>query len=220
MGKGKFTVRSITVRLLVIIVGVVIQALGMAAIVLANLGSDPITAFVQGLGKTIGLTFGNAMIIFNLAFLFAVLILNWRIIGIGTIVHSFTVGSFVDAFMPMISNAIGSDPSLPLKIGLLVLGTVALGVGLGFYQSAEFGAGTPDAFNQIIAKKLGLQLRWWRLIFDGLMIGGALLMGGVVYFGTLLGMLLTGPILGPVLNKMAPVVNRWSGNEDIAVETR
>ncbi len=45
-------------------------------------------------------------------------------------------------------------------------------------------------------------------------------MGGVVYFGTLLGMLLTGPILGPVLNKMAPIVNRWSGNEDIAVETR
>ena len=65
-----------------------------------------------------------------------------------------------------------------------------------------------------------MQLRWWRMIFDGLMIVGALIMGGVVHAGTLLGMLMVGPIMGPLINKMAPLVNKWSGNEDLIVEVK
>ena len=49
MGKGKYTLRSIIVRCVVIMVGVFITAYGAEAFVLANLGSDPVTAFVQGL---------------------------------------------------------------------------------------------------------------------------------------------------------------------------
>lgn len=220
MAKGKFTPRSIALRILVIMVGVLIQAFGMASIILAQLGSDPITAFAQGLGKTLSLSFGNAMIIFNIAFLIAVLFLDRKTIGVGTILHAVTVGVFVDMVNPWIETLIGPDPSLFLNIILLVLGTILLAVGLGFYQSAEFGLGSPDAFNQIIAKKVNMQLRWWRVIFDGIMIGGALLMGGAVHAGTLLGMILVGPIMGPVINKMAPVVNKWAGNEDFVVETR
>ena len=48
MGKGKYTLRSIIVRCVVIMVGVFITAYGAEAFVLANLGSDPVTAFVQG----------------------------------------------------------------------------------------------------------------------------------------------------------------------------
>ena len=47
MGKGKYTLRSIIVRCVVIMVGVFITAYGAEAFVLANLGSDPVTAFVQ-----------------------------------------------------------------------------------------------------------------------------------------------------------------------------
>ena len=46
------------------------------------------------------------------------------------------------------------------------------------------------------------------------------MMGGVVHVGTLVGMFLVGPVLGPVLNTMAPIVNKWSGNEDIAFEEK
>lgn len=71
-----------------------------------------------------------------------------------------------------------------------------------------------------MAKKLKMQLRWWRIIFDVIMVVGALIMGGVVHVGTLVGMFLVGPVLGPVLNKMAPVVNKWCGNEDIVYEAK
>ncbi len=51
MGKGKYTLRSIIVRCVDIMVGVFITAYGAEAFDLANLGSDPVTAFVQGLRK-------------------------------------------------------------------------------------------------------------------------------------------------------------------------
>ena len=68
MGKGKYTLRSIIVRCVVIMVGVFITAYGAEAFVLANLGSDPVTAFVQGLSKVLPFVhgdFGMAMNVFN-----------------------------------------------------------------------------------------------------------------------------------------------------------
>ena len=47
-----------------------------------------------------------------------------------------------------------------------------------------------------MAKKLNLQLRWWRIIFDVIMVVGALIMGGVVHVGTLVGMFLRRPRAG------------------------
>ena len=218
MGKGKYTARSIIVRCLVIMVGVIITAYGAVAFILANLGSDPVTAFVQGLGKVLNLSFGNAMNVFNVVFFVIILIFNRKTIGIGTVLYTFTLGVFCNILMPWIVAIIGEEPTMMARIILIVTGTSALGVGLGFYQSAEFGCGPSDAFNQTMAKKLKLELRWWRIIFDVIMVIGALIMGGVVHVGTLVGMFLVGPVLGPVLNKMAPIVNKWAGNEDIVHE--
>ncbi|MBQ3276479.1 MAG: YitT family protein [Oscillospiraceae bacterium] len=218
MGKGKYTARSIIVRCLVIMVGVIITAYGAVAFILANLGSDPVTAFVQGLGKVLNLSFGNAMNVFNVVFFVIILIFNRKTIGIGTVLYTFTLGVFCNILMPWIVAIIGEEPTMVARIILIVTGTIALGVGLGFYQSAEFGCGPSDAFNQTMAKKLKLELRWWRIIFDVIMVIGALIMGGVVHVGTLVGMFLVGPVLGPVLNKMAPIVNKWAGNEDIVHE--
>lgn len=218
LGEGKYTARSIVIRVIIILVGVFITAYGAAAFITANLGSDPVTAFVQGVGKVTGLSFGWAMNVFNIVFLVVVLIMNWRMIGIGSVLYTFLLGTFCDLFIPWIVNIIGADPTLVVRIVLIVTGTIALGIGLGLYQAAAYGAGPSDAFNQIMARLLKLQLRWWRIIFDVVMVVGALIMGGVVYFGTLVGMFLVGPVLGPVLNKMAPVINKWAGNEDLVHE--
>lgn len=220
MGKGKYTTRSILVRCIVILVGVVITAYGAEAFVLARLGSDPVTAFVQGLGNVLHLDFGSAMNVFNIVFFVIILIFNRKTIGIGTVLYTFTLGTFCTILDPWIVAIITSEPTMVTRVILIVTGTIALGIGLGFYQSAEFGCGPSDAFNQTMAKKLKLQLRWWRIIFDAIMVVGALVMGGVVHVGTLVGMFLVGPVLGPVLNTMAPIVNKWSGNEDIAFEEK
>ena len=106
------------------------------------------------------------MNVFNIVFFVIILIVNRKTIGIGTVLYTFTLGTFCTVVDPWIVAAIGDQPTMTARILLILTGTLALGVGLGVYQSAEFGCGPSDAFNQTVAKKLKMQLRWWRIIFD------------------------------------------------------
>ena len=202
MGKGKYTLRSIIVRCVVIMVGVFITAYGAEAFVLANLGSDPVTAFVQGLSKVLPFVhgdFGMAMNVFNVLCFVVILIVYRKGIGVATVLYTFTLGTFCSMIEPWIIALIGPTPSMVTRVILVITGTLALGVGLGSYQAAGYGAGPSDGF-------------------DAIMVVGALIMGGVIHVATLVGMFCVGPVLGPVLNKLSPLVNKWAGNEDLAYE--
>lgn len=122
MGKGKYTVRSIVVRCIVILVGVIITAYGAEAFVLATLGSDPVTAFVQGLGNVLNVQFGTAMNYFNILFFVVILIVYRKGIHIGTVLYTFTLGTFCTILDPWIVAVIGPDPTLVTRI---ILGVTA-----------------------------------------------------------------------------------------------
>ena len=173
MGKGKYTLRSIIVRCVVIMVGVFITAYGAEAFVLANLGSDPVTAFVQGLSKVLPFVhgdFGMAMNVFNVLCFVVILIVYRKGIGVATVLYTFTLGTFCSMMEPWIIALIGPAPSMVTRVILVITGTLALGV------------------------------------------------GGVIHVATLVGMFCVGPVLGPVLNKLSPLVNKWAGNEDLTYE--
>ena len=211
MGKGKYTLRSIVVRCLVIMIGVVICGFGAACYVTANLGSDPVTAFVQGLGNVFHLSFGMAMNVFNAACFLLILIFNRKLINIGTILYTFSLGFFSDMFISLLNQGMGTSPGLAIRIVVIIAGTLGIGIGLGLYQSSEFGIGPSDALNQTISAKTKIPLRWERIIFDGVMVLGGFLMGGVVFVGTILGMLAVGPIMAPTITACSKLVNRWAG---------
>ena len=211
MGKGKYTARSILIRCVVIMIGVAITGYGAAAYVMANLGSDPVTAFVQGMGFQLGKSFGYAMNIFNIVFFVIILILNRKMINIGTVLYTFTLGWFSNLFIGLLTSAMGVSPSLAARVVVLVSGTIALGIGLGFYQSAEFGCGPSDAFNQTMAALTKIPLKYERICFDAVMVIGGFLMGGVVFIGTIVGMVAVGPVMAPTITRLAPLVDKWAG---------
>ena len=215
MNKSKYTTQSIAVRCFVIIVGVIIAGFGAAAFVTANLGSDPVTAFVQGLGFTLNLSFGMAMNVFNIVCFLIILVLNRKLINIGTIIYTFMLGYCADFFIALLNGLMGSEPSLLIRSVVIILGTIALGIGLGFYQSAEFGIGPSDAFNQTITSITKIPLKYERMIFDTFMVVCGYFMGGVVFVGTIVGMLAVGPIMAPTISKFTPIVNKWAGNESL-----
>ena len=146
MGKGKYTLRSIIVRCVVIMVGVFITAYGAEAFVLANLGSDPVTAFAQGLSKVLPFAWrlwhGHERIQ-------RPLLRRHPDAGMpeghrcchGGPVH-FTLGTFCSMMgAPWIIALIG--PALyghPRHSGHHR--HAGLGVGLGSYQAAGYGAGS------------------------------------------------------------------------------
>jgi uncharacterized membrane protein YczE len=194
-------------------IGVCITGIGAAAYILANLGSDPVTAFVQGMSKQFGRSFGFAMNVFNIFFFVIILIINRKMINVGTVLYTFTLGWFCNLFLAILGSFMGEDPSMVMRIGMIVLGTITLGIGLGFYQSADFGCGPSDAFNQTMAARTKLPLKYERICFDALMVLGGFLMGGVVFVGTIVGMVCVGPIMAPTIYRLGPLVNKLAGTE-------
>lgn len=211
MGKGKYTAQSIFVRCVMIMIGVYITSIGAACFVVANLGSDPVTAFVQGLGFQMEESFGFAMNVFNIVFFVIVLLLNRKMINIGTVLYTFTLGALCNISIGHLAAILGPDPTIVVRSVTIIIGVLALGIGLGFYQAAEFGCGPSDAFNQTMAAMTKIPLKYERMCFDAVMVVGGFFMGGVVFVGTILGMLGVGPIMAPTITKLAPFINKWSG---------
>ena len=68
--------KMIILKCLVITLGVFLAGLGCASYLKAALGSDPVTAFVEGLGKTLGITAGAATNILNVSAFVVLLLCN------------------------------------------------------------------------------------------------------------------------------------------------
>lgn len=228
----KYSPRSLAVRCLVIVVGVAIAGFGAGCVIAANLGADPVTAFVNAFGNLSGLGPGTAMNIFNLVFFVIILFINRKMINIGMILYTLLLGVFFGFFVGVMGGVLGdlqtatTSTAIIARTLMMLLGVVAVGIGLGMYQAADLGAGPSDAFNQTIAVKTKLQLRWERVIFDVIMVIGALVMNFVdaqggefrsdIFIGTILGVFAVGPIMAPVMFRGARIVNKWSGMDEDA----
>lgn len=219
MSHRVWTARNIIVRCLVILAGTVVAGFGCAAYICAVLGSDPVSVLVQGLQGKLGLgSFGMAMNIYNIAFFVFLLFFGRKMIHLGTIIYTFLLGTFNNLFIALINSILGNDPSVAIRSVFLVLGVLALGLGLGIYQSARLGCGPTDGFNQIVSERLKIPLKWERVGCDVIMTVLGWFMGGVIGVGTILGMIATGPVMAPTIIKLAPVVDCWAGTAENEVD--
>lgn len=212
MSVGKYTPKSILIRCLIILAGTVIAAFGCAAFVMcASLGLDPVSAFLVGLGGKLNLSYGMTLNIVNIVLLVFLLIFNRKMLHIGTAIYTLLVGTFCDLFIAMLTALLGADPSLPVKVVLLILAVVTFAFGLGLYQASQLGAGPIDGFNQTIAKWTKLPLKYERIACDVLLSLIGFLLGSTIFIGTVLGMFAVGPIMGPTIVKLSPVIDKWTG---------
>lgn len=206
--------KEIALRIGFILIGVMGAALGCACYILADLGSDPVTAFVQGLGATLGGTPGLGTNILNVTAFVLLLVVNRKLIHIGTFLYTFLLGAMVDVFIALLGALLGSDPGMVLRVIMLVGGTVAIACGLGLYQAAELGIGPTDGINQTIVAKTGMNYRLERILFDLVMAVSGWLLGGVIGLGTIVGMLGVGPIMVPTLEwgkkRIAKTLEKWN----------
>lgn len=208
------TPRSILVRSIFVLLGTAIAACGCGLFITAALGSDPVTAFVMGLSTAASIPFGWMMNLFNGVCFLIVLIWDHKRIHIGSVLYTFTLGTFCDLFIALFKPLAGQG--MAAQIAMIVVGTVAIGFGLGFYQGARFGAGPSDALNQIVSEKFKIPLKWERMGFDMIMVAGALIFGGairfeIVYIGTLVGMFAVGPIMAPTMQRVEKPIAKLAG---------
>ena len=166
----------------------------------SGFGADPITVFYEGLSQTFLISQGLASNYTAYALILIVLVLDWRQLGVGTLIIPFFTQfgiNFGLEVLPLLSGP------LAVIVDLSGLVLIALGISLTIY--ANLGRSSNDAFIFSVSKKTHLkyhQVRWGLDLFFA--VSGVLL-GGRLTWATALAVLFLGKIISFFNEKLEKV---------------
>ena len=139
-----------TVRIAILLIGLVIAHFGVTLFLLSDLGSDPFNVFVQGSFRTLDrltnwsfLTHGRVHIAISLLIILILLWVDRSYIKIGTALCMIFGGPIIDFFTLLLERPLGSA-GLPVRICMLVLGCVILAYGITIVIRSDAGTGPND----------------------------------------------------------------------------
>jgi uncharacterized membrane protein YczE len=174
----------------------VVLGVGVALLLRAALGSDGYSTLINGLSLSLDLPF----VVVNAVVGLVLVAVSWsrRVIpGLGTVVQPVVVGFAVSAVM----WAVPAPDALATRIAMLAVAFPVLAVGVAGYLGSGTGAGPTEA--AAIAFDPPVPFRWSYSIVQG---GGALfgwLLGAAVGVGTVLVIVLLGPMVDLVSRQVA-----------------
>ena len=154
----------------------------------ADLGSDGFSTLVNGVALATGLSFWVANLLVSLAFL-ALAALRGVVPGIGTVVQVVVVGGVASLLL----DRLATPDTWQGQALLLAAALPVLGLGIATYLGSRTGAGPAEAAG--LAWDPPVPFRWSYSAVQG---GGALggwLLGATVGPGTLLVIVLLGPLV-------------------------
>ncbi len=185
------------------LVSVIMMGFGVSLLVLTRMGTDPCSAMNYGIARTIGISFGNYQLLFNVILLLLVIIGNRRLIGTGTIGNMVVVGYAADFFSWIWSNVCHIPADLPFTIRITILiPTLLLFVtAAACYMNSGHGMAPYDAVPFMISEKIEKKTKRKnvfkpiRLSLDLLATALGYFTGGEVGLMTILMVLLLAPVV-------------------------
>lgn len=198
--------------LLVLFIGLTIAHLGVTLFLLAQLGTDTFTVFIQGIAHTFGLTIGTWHVIACVSIMVVLLFTTKGYVKPGTVVCAFCGGWIIDVFDWILSPVINSSLPMILRVVVLIAGVIILGLGMSVVIQSHSGTGPNDLVAIVLFDKVGskhhLQFRYVRIICDVFFVAFGFLLGGVVGIGTIIAVFLTGPIVQFFLPRSEKVIHK------------
>ena len=171
------------------------------AVVLMRLslfGNDPFSCMNLGYAGVSGLSYGTCVIIFNLALIIPVALLDRSYLRFGTLINMFMLGIIADFWYALLEPVtIFSGPDLSLRIMLLAGGVVLTCLSCSFYMSSKLGMGPYDAIGWIISERSGgrVPFRIVRILIDACAVTIGFACNSIVGLGTLVLACGTGPLI-------------------------
>lgn len=199
--------------ILAIIISILLTGLGVALFVHANLGSDTLTVFVDGLHRVLNCSYGAASRIYNLIVLVIALIVSRKNIGWATIVYALSVGFTMDYFEKLLQPLQIQNADMITRLICVCLGQICFGITYALLIKYRRGMNQIDAISYAIVDKTGISFKWVRTGMDVLLLTSGWLLGGVVGVGSIIAMTTTGVLVDFILNDMS---YKEKNNEEFA----
>lgn len=206
--------REKLLRVLILFLGLTIAHLGVSLFLLADLGSDPFNVMIQGLTRTAGtlladcaFTHGTMHVTVSVLIIVILLFADRRYIKIGTVICMFCGGPIIDFFNVLLGSLLTPESSMAVRIAGNVIGCAILACGMSVVIKSDAGTGPNDLVGVVISDKTGRRFSVVRMLVDGCFLAVGWLLGGAVGLGTLICLLLVGPVAGFFLPKSEALVN-------------
>lgn len=182
--------------LAVLCVGLTVAHFGVTLFLLAGLGTDTFTVLIQGMAVTFHTTVGLMHIIVLTILVILMVITTKGYIKSGSFVCAILGGVVIDVFTWMLEGHINVDSPMIVRAVSMVAGCVILSLGMSIVINSNAGTGPNDLIAIILSDKIEfLEFRWVRVICDVVFVLLGYLLGGTVGVGTVVSMLLTGPLV-------------------------
>lgn len=209
MKKRKINHRSFGINLILCILSTAISEFGIGCYYACGLGTDPISVFVDGLHSWCNLSYGTISTICNVILTLCIFLFERKHLGLGTIVGMLIGGPLIDVFETFMStNFPVETTSLIVRIIILIIALLTFGIGCGLGIACKMGIGCfqlPPIFLADVSK---IKLTYTQVITDAIFFLIGWLLGGVIGIGTVLGVLLTGPILTWTIKKSEKYIEK------------
>jgi uncharacterized membrane protein YczE len=175
---------------------------GEAFLVASSLGVSPWTVLAQGLSIRLAIPIGLATLLVS-----ALVLLLWIPLrerpGLGTIANAIIIATALQVMVGVLPE----PHNVIVRLLFVLLGIALIGMGSGFYLTANLGPGPRDGWMTGLHLKFGWPISAVRLAIEAVVLVLGWLLGGTVGIGTVLFALLIGPSVGYGL-KLAGRVGR------------
>lgn len=176
-------------------VGLLILNLGVALLLEVNIGSDPFTLFTQGMASILNITPGSANRIITAFFLVILFFCNRKSIQLGTFLCMLFGGFMLDLNLAFIQPLQLHSYSFLVKVVFFMIACIIVGIGFPILKYSDLGIPPNDLMYFLFMDKLNKPYGKVRMVCDGFLAIVGFFLGGVVGLGTVLCILLIGPIV-------------------------
>ena len=171
------------IRFVRLIFGLFLYALGIVLTIRANIGYGPWEVFHAGLGRTFGISIGNASILVGFIIILITLLLGEKP-GVGTVLNMLLIGVFMDFILK--SNIVPLAGNKFFGLAVLIIGLYVISLASYFYIGSGFGAGPRDGLMIVLTRKTKLPIGIVRGTIELTATVAGWLLGGMAGIGTVI----------------------------------
>ena len=175
--------------LIYLVLGLSLFALGETLLITANQGVSPWTVLAQGISFQTNLSIGVTTFIVSL-----IVLILWYPLkqkpGLGTILNIVLITIIIDLSIPILPY----PKSFLFQIIQSILAVFIVGLGSGFYLTANLGPGPRDGLMTGLQSLTNQPISLIRTVIEVSAVGLGFYLGGIVGIGTLLFAFGIGPV--------------------------